>query len=198
MPRSKEVVPGHRVGQKVMSEQSPESEPTTLFDAEQEAAIDRLAGGAEELFSDAERPEEQRDAALDLWCTALAMEPNVTQPDVGYDSKGELCFDWSVNDGQETLHIAVEEDGIVTWCYSNDELDLEMTNHHGLNPEEGYQLFLWRFRNKAPVQGKHGRICEGPLCGTHGFVMGHRAEDGYVILESRQGIHLVKPEWVRS
>ena len=181
-----------------MSEDAREPEPLTLFDAEQEAALDRLDDGADDLFADADKPEEQREAALELWCTALAMEPNLMRPEVGYDSRDELCFDWSVNDGLETLHISVEEDGVVTWSYANEELSLEMTNDHGHNPEEGYQLFLWRFRNKTPVQGKHGRICEGPLTGTHGFVIGHRAEDGYVILESRQGIHLARPEWVRS
>lgn len=168
------------------------------FDAEETAAIERLPEGSVDLFEDDEKPEDQREQALEVWCTALAMEPNLMQPDVGYDARDELCFDWSIGEGIETLHLAVEEDGVVTWTYANEELDLEMTNDHGCNPEEGYQMFLWRFRNKLPVHGKHARICDGPAVGTHGFVMGTRAEDGFVIIESREGIHIVRPEWVRA
>lgn len=167
------------------------------FDAEEIAAIERLPEGSQALFEDETKPEEQRESALEAWCTMLALEPNLLPPSCGYDSRNELCFEWSVEDGDISMQIAVEEDGIITWTFANDAMDIEMTNEHGQNPEQGYQLFVQWFRSKLPATGKHARICDGPLTGTHGFVVGTRAEDGHVLVESRERIHIVRPEWVR-
>lgn len=167
-------------------------------DAEEVAALERLTEEARACFDDEEHPAEQREAALEAWCTMVALEPHLLQPDCGYDALEELCFDWSLDDGQETLHVAVEEDGVTTWHYTNAELDIELRSDLGGNPENGYQLFVGRFRKKLPIVGKHARICDGPALGTHGFVVGTRAEDGHLLIESRDGIHIVRPEWVRS
>ena len=167
------------------------------FDAEELAAISQLPEGAQAFLEDEDHPEEQRESALEAWCTMLALEPHLLQPDVGYDSRDELFFAWSIDDGQESMHVSVEEDGVITWNYANEELDLAFTSEQGGNPEHGYQLFVGRFRKKLPVSGKHARISDGPATGTHGFVVGTRAEDGHLLIESRDRIHIVRPEWVR-
>ena len=169
---------------------------TNNHDAEELAALERLSAESRACLEEG-GPPEQLDSALEAWCTIVALEPHVLPPDCGYDSREELCFDWSIDDGEETLHLAVEEDGVITWHYTNASLDIEMRSDLGGNPENGYQLFAGRFRKKIPVEGKHARICEGPGTGTHGFVVGTRAEDGHLLIDARDGIHIVRPEWVR-
>lgn len=164
------------------------------LDDEESAAIARLPEDTRWYFEEGRLPEAQRDAALDAWCTILALEPRIVAPSVWVDSNQELHLEWEQGEDVDSLDVVFEEDGCITWSAFVEELDLSMTNEHGKNPEHGYQLFVGRFRKKAEGAGKHARVCSGALTGTHGFVVGHREEDGHVLLETRDGVKIIPPE----
>lgn len=164
-----------------------------MLTEEQRASLARLPAGSEQHFTADRFPIEQRRAALKVWTGIVSAEPHIAPPECGYDQVQELYFSW--RRPKFSLEVAVEEDGIITWSFTHHEHKIFLSSDE--NPANGYLVFLHQFRSPVIALGKHARVWDGPGTGTHGFVLGTRAEDGHVLLDTRDGVHIFPPEFVR-